>query len=169
MIIIIVSLAVLLILSLLIHVLLIRTGTQIGEKGRRNVLLQNLFCIVESVIIMILSLMWARNSAPNSIFYALGAAAIGFVLLISGIIGLRGVLRESPDDLVTETLLGIRVEPAGYHNQDRKLEGMANGKNSWFMLRGGDKALAEQIKRSGFSQVTVVYHSSNRRIESIQS
>ena len=87
--------------------------------------------------------------------------------MIGGIIGLKGTLGETPDDLVTEYLSDIRIVLAGYHNQDRKLEGTANGAYSCFMLRGADKALAKRISESGRDHVTVVYHSSTRRIESI--
>ncbi len=156
------------IFSLIIHVLLIRFGTHIGEKGHRNVLLQNLFSIIEAFLVLIISWLWIMNygSSGNRI-YAIFTIIIGLILLVSGIIGIKGILRESPEDLVTESLSDIRITPAGYHNQDRKLEGMANGTHSWFMLRGADKALAKSIKESGQDHVTVVYHSSNRRIESI--
>ena len=165
---IVISLIVLLILLIIIHVLLLHFGTQIGEKGRKNVLVQNIFFIVEAVLVFAFSLMWSVFSAKDSKMYALGVAAIGIVLLISGIIGTISVLREASDELITEKLSDIRVAPAGYHNRSRKLEGMVNGRRSWFMMRGADKALAEQIKKSGRKQVTVSYHPSNRRIESIQ-
>lgn len=101
--------------------------------------------------------------------YALGVTAIGIILLVSGIIGIISILREASDELITEKLSDIRIVPAGYHNRSRKIEGMVNGRISWFMMRGADKALAEQIKKSGRKQVTVIYHPSNRRIESIQT
>lgn len=151
----------------IIHMLLIHSGTQIGEKGRKNMLLQDILYIAESVLLFAFSLVWWMLSEPDSKLYALVIAAIGILLLIGGAVGLRGILRESSEDLVTENLTEIRIVPAGYHNQARRLEGMVNGKNSWFMMRGADKALAEKIKKSGRRQVTVVYHPSNRRIESI--
>jgi hypothetical protein len=159
---------VLLILFIIIHVLLLHLGTQIGEKGRRNVFLQNVLFIAEAVLFLVFSLMWGTFSAKDSKIYALGVAVIGIVLLISGIIGGTGILREASDELITEHLSDIRVTRAGYHNQARKLEGISNGRRSWFIMRGADKALAEQIKNSGRKQVTVIYHPSNRRIESIQ-
>ncbi len=167
MIIAVIAMVVLLILFLTIHVFLLHTGTQIGEKGHRYILLQNLICIVEAMIVLSLSWVWAAIPESGNRIYALAAAAIGIVLLISGIIGIKSILKESPDDLITEDLSDIRIVPAGYHNQDRKLEGVSNGTHSWFMLRGADKALAQRIKDSGRNHVRVVYHSSNRRIESI--
>lgn len=157
-----------LILLITIHVLLLHFGTQIGEKGRKNVFVQNLFFIAEAVLVLAFSLMWSIFSAKDSKIYALGVAAIGIVLLFSGIIGTISVLREASDELITEKLSDIRIVHAGYHNRSRKLEGIANGRRSWFMMRGADKALVEQIKKSGRKQVTVTYHPSNRRIESIQ-
>lgn len=164
---IVITLAVLLILFLTIHILLLHFGTHIGKKGHKNVLLQNLFCIAEALTVLILSWMCVMFFQPDKRIYVLGAAVIGLILLVSGIIGIRGTLRETPEDLVTVCLSEIRIVPAGYHNQDRKLEGVVNGTKSWFMLCGADKALAKRIKDSGRNHVTVVYHSSNRRIESI--
>lgn len=139
---IVISLIVLLILLITIHVLLLHFGTQIGEKGRKNVFVQNIFFIAEAVLILSFSLMWSVFSAKDSKIYALGVAAIGIILLISGIIGIISILKEA-DELITEKLSDIRIVPAGYHNRSRKLEGMVNGRRSWFVMRGADKALAE--------------------------
>lgn len=125
-----ISMIAILILLITIHVLLLHFETQIGEKGRKNVFIQNVFLIAEAVLILAFSLMWSVFSAKDSKMYALGVAAIGIVFLISGIIGIRSILRETSDKLITEKLSDIRIVPAGYHNRSRKLEGMVNGRRS---------------------------------------
>ena len=87
---------------------------------------------------------------------------------LSGTIGVIGICRESSDALVTEKLSDVHIVPAGYHNKSRKLEGTVGGKRVWFILRGADRRIAEQIKKNGGKRVTVTYHPSNHRIESIQ-
>lgn len=145
---IVIFLIVLLILLITVHVLLLHFGTQIGKKGHKNVVVQNIILIAEAAFVLAFSLMWSVFSAKDSRMYALGVAAIGIILLVSGIIGTISVLREKSDELITEKLSDIRIVPAGYHNRSRRLEGMVNGRRSWFMLRGTDKALAEQIKKA---------------------
>lgn len=149
------------------HVAMLRSGTHIGEKGYSNMLIQNVACIAEAVLLFIITWILVANNTFDSIMYPVFCILIGCALLFSGIIGIRGLMREKQEDIVTETLSDISVTPAGYHNQDRKLEGTVNGTKSWFMLRGADKKIAGQIKESGTNQVTVVYHASNRRIENI--
>ena len=138
--------------------ILILTGTQIGAKGRRNVILQNIFCIIEAVLLWVFVL---TTDTP----YAISISIFGAILCICGAIGLRGISKESSDDLVTEYLTDIKITSAGHRTLSKKLEGLSDGKPSWFMLRGADKAIADTIK--GSNRVTVVYHKSNRRIESI--
>lgn len=155
------------IIVMIFHVSLLRTGTRIGDKGYRNILFQNLAGIAEAILLFIITWIMAANNTFDSIMYIVFCILIGCVLLISGIIGISGLMREKQEGIVTETLSDMSITPAGYHNQDRKLEGTVNGTKSWFMLRGADKKIARQIKESGTNQVTVVYHASNRRIENI--
>ena len=155
------------ILLMMIHIVLLHYGTQIGKEGHRNIILINAFFIAESLLIFAIGLLWGINPEVNRRLYAIAFIVFGVILLIIGTAGMRNILRETPNDLVTEELSDVRIVYAGYHNQDRKLEGTVNGAYSWFMLRGGDKTLAQQIEDSGKTHVTVVYHSSNRRIESI--
>lgn len=149
------------------HVAMLRSGTHIGEKGYSNMLIQNVACIAEAVLLFIITWILVANNTFDSIMYIVFCILIGCVLLVSGFIGISGLMREKQEGIITETLSDIRITPAGYHNQDRKLEGTVNGTKSWFMLRGADKKIAGQIKESGTNQVTVVYHASNRRIENI--
>ena len=162
-----VLLAVLLILLLAVHLLLMSFGTQFGKTGRRNVFLQNVFCIAEALTVLLLGAGLTVNAEPDDRIYVLGAVAVGIILLICGIVGTRSILKETPDDLTTAELSDVRIVSTGYHNHSKQLEGMSNGTRVQFILRGADKAVAEQIKDNGCDRVMVVYHSSSHRIESI--
>lgn len=158
---------ILLVLFAVIDVLLFPLSTEIGREGHKNVFIKNLFYVAESVLSFIISAMWAVYSDSSTKLYALGIIVIGLIALVGGVVGINGIFKENQNNLATETLTEIRIVPAGYHNHDRKLEGTVNGKNSWFILRGVDKKWVKKIKESGKSQVTIVYHPSNRRIEEI--
>ena len=160
-------LVVLVIIVLGILAFSIRMSTNIGEKGNKNMRIRNVLFIIEGILTMTLSLVWITSFESNSKIYILFVMFIGLVFLISGVIDIKGILKESSNDLVTEELSDVKVIPAGYHNRDRKLEGMVNGDYRCFMIRGVDKAIAEQIKTNGLNNITVTYHSSNHRIESI--
>lgn len=149
-----------------LNIALLLTGTSIGDKGRKTAIARNVLSIVEFPLLLIVSIIWFAND-DNSKLYPIIIMLIGLLFLICGIIGLKNVLVERKDNLVTEHLTNIHAIPAGYRNLDRMIKGMANGKESWFMLRGADKAIAKLIKQNNVTEVTVTYHPSNRRIESI--
>lgn len=140
-------------------------GTQIGKKGHKNVLIQNISSIVEGTLILILSLIWILNFEFNNYIY--GLIAIGLILLICGIISICGIIRETQDDLITERLSNISIVSTGYNNNARKLEGTVNEEKRSFILRGKDKALAKSIKDNNPNYIVIAYHSSSHRIESI--
>ena len=148
------------------NIALLLTGTSIGDKGRKTAIARNVLSIAEFPLLLIVSIIWFAND-NNSKLYPIIIMLIGLLFLICGIIGLKNVLAERKDNLVTEHLTNIHVIPAGYRNLDRMLKGMVNGKESWFMLRGTDKAIAKLIKQNNVTEVTVTYHPSNRRIENI--
>ena len=87
--------------------------------------------------------------------------------MIYGIIGFCRILNEKQDTLITEKLSNIRVVRTGYHNQNRKIEGIVNEEKRSFILRGKDKALARNINDSNLNYIIIEYHSSTHRIESI--
>ena len=162
-----VLLVVLLILLLAVHLLLMSFGTQFGETGRRNVFLQDVFCIAEALTVLLLGAGLTVNAEPDDRIYVLCAVAVGIILLICGIVGTRSILKESLDDLITAKLSDVRIVSTGYHNHSKQLDGMSNGTRVQFILRGADKAVAKQIKDNGYDRVMVVYHSSSHRIESV--
>ena len=161
------TLIILLIALLIAHFFILHTGTQIGEKGHKNALSQNIIGIFEAVIVLILGIFWALNSYGSYRLYSLGGILLAGILLISSIIGLKGVLAETREDLSTERLTNIEVIPDGYRNHSRRIEGIANGKRSWFLLRGVDKIIARNIEQKHPSHILITFHPSNRRIESI--
>lgn len=158
---------VLFIFCLFSHMILLFCGTNIGKKGRKNMMMQSVFGITEALFIFVISIIVFIKFEPTNMFYLLAFVLVGIILLLVGIINIRGLLRETPDDIVTETLSDVHIVPTGYHNMARKLEGKVNGSSSFFILRGPDKVIAQRIKENDLKQVTIVYHSSNRRIESI--
>ena len=110
------TLIILLIALLIAHFFILHTGTQIGEKGHKNALSQNIIGIFEAVIVLILGIFWALNSYGSYRLYSLGGILLAGILLISSIIGLKGVLAETREDLSTERLTNIEVIPDGYRN-----------------------------------------------------
>ena len=159
----------LLIFLLIIHMILLSCATNIGKKGHKNMMIKSLFGIAESLLSFVIVLIWFINFNPSNKAYLVGIAIFGIVLFISNIIILKGLLRETSNNLVTEVLSDIRIVPTGHYYRALKLEGIANGSRSFFIFRGPDKAIIQQIKESGLNQVTIVYHASNRRIESVST
>lgn len=71
-----------LLISLIIaHVFLLHIGTGIGEKGRKCVLLLNIFSIAESILIFAFCFVWDTFSAKDNIFYTVGIFAVGIAFL----------------------------------------------------------------------------------------
>lgn len=139
--------------------------THVGEKGYKNDLIEFILGIILGALTVPLGMICYSKFESTGKIYAIFIIALGLVFILCSIIIIQGLLKEKAGNLVTETLVNVRVIPAGYHNRSRQLEGYVNGSYSSFMFRGVDKALVKNINSN--STVTVVYHSSNRRVESI--
>ena len=131
--------------------------------------MQNILGVSEGIIVVLLStISLLQKEFEINRLYSYLFLPIGLTILLASCINIKAILMENPKDITTEHLTDIRIIPAGYHNMDRKLEGFSNGQRSSFMIRGADKVIAESIKKSGQECITISYHSSNRRIESIK-
>lgn len=148
------------------HILMIHFGTEIGKEGYRDTFIKNIFFIVEGFLILIISLMAFRNFNLN-LKSLIVCMVVSLMFIIFGIINSYILLTESQDDLITEKITVIRIERAGYHNQDIKIEGVVNEEKRYFILRGRDKKMVKNIKESVDNNIVIVYHPSNQRIESI--
>ena len=141
--------------------------TEIGAKGKRNVLLKSVCLTAVSLLAILFGLMQIAYSTPGGVAGAVGAMATGAAVFVCAVVWGRGIMRENPDDIVTEKLSGVHVSPAGYHNRERMLRGMTNGRETGFLFRGADRKIAEDIGRSRKMEVVITYHRSDRRIESL--
>jgi hypothetical protein len=142
--------------------------TQIGAEGRGNVLEKNFLLICESASVPVIGVLWNDIAAKDDRLYVISIFVVAAALFLNSVVAFVVVLRESEDALITEVLSDVRIIPAGCHNKSRKIEGTVNGKRIWFILRGDDKYLAEEIKKSNIRQVTVKYYPSSCRIESVK-
>ena len=126
--------------------------THVGEKGYTNNLIEFIIGIILGALTVPLGMICYSKFESTGKIYAIFIIVLGLVFILCSIIIIQGLLKEKTGNLVTETLVNVRVIPAGYHNRSRQLEGYV-------------KALVKNINSN--STVTVVYHSSNRRVESI--
>ena len=148
---------IILIALLTVQVLSILCGTGIGPKGHRNMILQNITGIAESVFLLPLSL------SLNGI-YTVMLVLIASILLICSAFTTRKLLKETQEDIITETLYDVHVSPAGFNNMARQVQGTANGNLRTFILRGPDKKLIPKDCKT----CTITYHTSTNRLENIK-
>ena len=73
----------LLIFLLIIHMILLFCGTNIGKKGHKNMMIKSLFGIAESLLSFVIVLIWFINFNPSNKAYLVGIAIFGIVLFIS--------------------------------------------------------------------------------------
>lgn len=124
--------------------------------------------IICAVLTIALCFVWGKENGyteGNGNFIAAAAVVTGIIVMICGIVEMKKTIGETKDDLITEELSDIRVIHVGMNN--KILEGTADGKKRRFPMMGADKNLARQLKRRGITKVTVTYHTSGNRIESI--
>jgi hypothetical protein len=111
--------------------------------------------------------MWIYYSEPDQKKFILFVIPICLILLLLIITSIKNLLKEKPDNLKTETISNIRISRAGYRTFDKRLEGTVNGNYKQFLFRGTDREIAKIIKNNNINQVTITYHPSSNRIESI--
>lgn len=157
-----------LLVSIVLSGIMAVTGTRIGEKGRKDIIRRCCVNIICAVLTIALCFVWGKENGyteGSGNFIAAAAVVIGIIVMICGIVEIKKTLGETKDDLITEELSDIRVIHVGMNN--KILEGTADGKKRRFPMMGADKDLARQLKRKEISKVTVTYHTSDNRIESI--
>lgn len=140
------------------------TGTQIGEKGKKDSLLRCSINITASVLAILISFMCLREELMKPVMAA-AVAATGAIVLICGFITIRKTLAETDDDLVTEELSEVNIIHIGFNH--KVLEGTVNGEKREFPMFGADKDIAKMIANRKIKQITVTYHTSDNRIEAI--
>ena len=163
---------ILLLIVLCARMLLANTSTHIGPKGRRSTIWENLLLIIGTFLALILGRLYAERGLydEHGTICTIAIAVMGIIVLAGGIIGMKGVLAESADKLVTETITDIRITYAsGRYVYARMLKGKAGNAHRQFILKGAvDIKLANKIKESGRNSLTITYHPSSQRIESIK-
>lgn len=149
------------------HMAVMYNRTYIGQKGRTNTLMQNIFLIAEGCLILAVCILWPEDNNIEIKISLLLLAAIGALFIFLGIGGIKRLLREVVSGTSTVVLTDITLSPTGYHNRAVKMEGTNNGKRIWFILRGADAKWIKEFCADDTKYLTVVYYPSSQRIESI--
>ena len=141
--------------------------TKIGEEGYKNQ-------FVESVLMGAAFMLGALictyiYSIDHAVVFLIGAM-VALVLLICEIAVIRGLLKEVPGDLTTETLTNLYISSNQRIFYPRHtLYGITEaGMSRTFLITGVDTALTWKIIKEGINRVTITYHRGNRRIHSIK-
>ena len=148
------------------NILLLHFGTFIGQAGHRNTVAVNLCFITVAVLLLLLGVISGVVLHKKAVYCVLVLLCVGIAMFIIGAVGMRDVVRETSDKPVTAEMSDIRIESAT-GGRDKRLEGTVDGEHIYFMLRGKDRFLAQQIEKSRPTHIKVVYYPSTRRIESV--
>ncbi len=151
------------------HMAVMYNRTYIGQKGRTNTFMQNIFLTAEGCLILAVCILWPEGYNSEIKICLSLLAAMGALFVFLGMGRIKRLLRESVSGISTVILTDITLSPTGYHNRAIKMEGTNNkdGSRIWFVLRGADAKWIKKFCADDTRYLTVVYYPSSQRIESI--
>lgn len=145
--------------------------TQIGEKGRKNVLIFNVFQILSGFLFLFLALVSAGQESMNKPIDIIIFSIIGILFIVGGIFVSVRTLAEKEEELITQHMTNVKAYKGSLWNTYRRsssISGYVNGKYTIIQIIGGkDQIWIQRIKESGQKEITVRRYAASNRVHSI--